>query len=68
MSYDDVFRGEILYSSPRVLWCKDRVGDDSVSRGEFVLDPPSALIKDRDCDDSVSRGEFVLEPPSALRW
>ena len=43
------------------------MSDDSVSRGEFVLEPLSALGKDRMSDDNVSRGESVLEPPSALR-
>ena len=58
--------GGSLRSSPRVLVSSDRMSNDSVSRGEFVLKPPSALGKDRVSDDSVSRGDFAVEPPSAI--
>ena len=50
-----------------MLLGKDCASDDSVSRGEFALEPPSALGKDRVSDDSVSQGEFSFELPSALR-
>src|SRR4051812_1311788 len=66
-----------LYSSPRVeesmleppnaFEVKIVLATNRVSRGEFVLEPPStfkiALVM-----NSVSRGELVLEPPSALEF